>query len=1460
MGYFGRRPMGRLCYCALVMVMAVGLGSAALGAPASGAGTTNVTDTVYLADGTAAQGSLIITWPAFVTASGVAVAAGTTSTTLGADGALSVALVPNAGATPAGVYYSVIYQLGPGQVKTETWVVPAASTANLATVRMTPGSGVAGQPVSMQFVNSALATKADDSAVVHLGGQETIAGAKTFAMAPSVPVPTSSTQVANKGYVDSSLANVGAGNYLSTAGGTVTGPITLPTDPAAPLQATTKQYVDNAMSGKADLIAGNVLASQLGSGVATVGSCLLGNGTTGTWGECGGGSGSGNMSTNPVASQNIAQPAGTQFSTNNFANIRYVTPSWNWSQSPADNLSTAGNVTIHLSPCPMGVDTGSSSKNYVYSVYIAGTGTAETVPVTGGSCTPGATSGTITVTTANAHSAGYTVGSSSSGIQEAWNDAWTNDVGTGAGAQVAPYVKLVADAQYDVYGTVYLRGRGGMLDGSGALFVCHTRNRCIYVGTTQGHPYTNHHKLYNLSGASALNVDGVQVASVSASNGTYTVTTASSHPFVVGDTVDCEYHSQTMEQHWSSPVLSVANATTFTVNFGTSTAAAGANTFGFCNILNAFIENNSDHVVAQDVNIFQSSPSGNGYFSYGIVNDNDQQFIVERAANRSMGVIKSSANWPIGAFFYERTDQANAGITYVHNSELTNVNCFTGGGNGMVFTDSVCQGFPTYGMRYFGGLQPATIANVYEEATGATSNPLYGYAGASGYVLQGTANMLGNFPSQGYPPVFPSGNGGTAATVRNYFVVPRSSALGAGPVLFIGQSNPNNSGGVNITTMWPSPQLGLVGTMTFDLLVTTGTTAQPPVGTGNYAVATGISFASACGTNGMCTFVDTQAAPSSYSVPLQQYAPAFWFWPATFAINGTLFLSNAPTTPSAVSSYGTLGVAIVAERCNSLGPSAQRSPIWVQCLASDGSGGSGTIATVLQQTDHAGNPPAVNSKGRLNLGTSLAAVTDLITLGDSNFAKTMATAGERPSNDAGDMALGNDQWGGMAQRASASISSYINAVPNGTNYLERLTAGAKTLNVPLTVNGNLSVTSGTVTLPVTGTGAQCLHVSATGVVSGTGADCGSGGGSGSGTVNTGATSQVAMYSGNGAAVSGDSALTDNGTTLNYLGSGGIWAAGGNFSGNLTVGGQLILTGPWQVSSPVPGVGMAPASSGTSSMGISSDGNFYISANAGSPSKVLTAATDAVPSVFGRAGAITASAGDYTCAQVTNCTPSTTTVNGHPLSGNVTVSASDLTAGALPSGTTATTPTAGDSSTKVATTAFVMQQAGATSTWIPFPGYNSINQAAFPTSANTAAVFGFVLPTTVTTSKVTYRVGSTADNTANTYEIGIYNGSGTLVAHYQAAGSTFCPATGVTKTQNWAEGGVTLTPGKYYEAIVSSCTSGCATFTSANGTATTFYSNSAFTQGVSGSTLGSSVTAPGAGNESFGASPLSIILE
>jgi len=1217
MGCTGRRPMGRLSCCVtmgMIVLAACGLGVRAF---AQGAATTTVADTVYMADGTAAQGNLIITWPAFMTAGGTAIAAGSTNTTLGANGALSVALVPNAGATPAGVYYSVVYQLGPGQVKSEAWVVPATSPANLATVRVTPGAGAAGQPVSMQYVNSALATKADDTGVVHLSGTETINGAKTFATAPLVPAPTTANAAASKGYVDTAVGNVGAGNFLPTAGGTMTGPITLPANPASPMQASTKSYVDSALATKADVIAGVVPSNELGTGTSTSGSCLLGNGSSAIWGACGGGGGTGNVSTTPVANQVIAQPGGTQFSVNNFANIRFVTPSWNWSQTPSDNLGTPGNVTIHLSPCPLGLDTNSSANYYSYKVYISGTGTAEAAPVTGGSCTAGAGSGTITVTTANAHAAGYTVGSASSGIQEAWNDAWVNDYGTVAGALAAPYVKLVADTLYNVYATVYLRGRGGKLDGTGAQIGCFTRDRCIYVGTKQGYPSVMYHTLINLLMSPGLtpaqqawsNVSSISATS-SAGNTTYTIATAAPHAFLVGDMVDCEYNTTGTSGHFAGLVIAAGmGASQFEITIsGSASFSAGAYTFGFCHILNAAVEDNSYHVVMDNLSLQQANNVASlGAFTYGVVNDNDQHLILEHASNHGSAVLDLS--YPLHAFLYQRTDQGLAGISNVEKGEFTNVNCVTGGGNGLTVTNTICQGFPVFGIRYFGGLQPSTITSLYEESAVSTVNPLYGYGAAEGALLQGGYGhrVVGTWPIGGLAPTFACGTG-TAQPARYYWVVPHSSTQGYGPMLYVGATDATTCGGANIPLAWPSVRLtdyaGLsVGTMTWDILMNT-TGQAPQAGSANSVAALA---AATCGTNGMCTYSDTQGATSAYTVQRQTFAPMFWFWPSTITLNNTtLHMDMVGTQPGIVSTNGATAATVFADQCKAIG-TIPLTPIWISCLGVDQVTGGTQTATVLQETTTAGSSPAANSKGRLNLAGAITAPNDLITLQDKNVAGTFATPGMRPANDAGDMAIGLDQADGMALRAAASVSSYINAAPNGANYQERLTSAGKTFNVPVTVNGNLSVTSGTVTLPVTGSGSQCLHVSSAGVVSGTGSDCGSGSG-GSVTVNTGTSSQLAMYSGNGSAVSGDTTLMDNGTTLNYSGTGGIAATTATFSGNVNVNGQLNVAGPWMVSSPVPGVAMAAAGAGTSSLGISNDGNFYISASGGTPQKVATAAT------------------------------------------------------------------------------------------------------------------------------------------------------------------------------------------------------------------------------------------------------------
>jgi len=124
--------------------------------------TTTVQDVVYRADGTPAGGSVVISWNAFTTGSGVAVTAGSTTVTLATGGMLTVALAPNAGSVPMGSYYTAVFHLNDGTTTREYWVVPVVAAgggpAKLAAIStpVLPVS-VAMQTVSKAYVDQAIA-------------------------------------------------------------------------------------------------------------------------------------------------------------------------------------------------------------------------------------------------------------------------------------------------------------------------------------------------------------------------------------------------------------------------------------------------------------------------------------------------------------------------------------------------------------------------------------------------------------------------------------------------------------------------------------------------------------------------------------------------------------------------------------------------------------------------------------------------------------------------------------------------------------------------------------------------------------------------------------------------------------------------------------------------------------------------------------------------------------------------------------------------------------------------------------------------------------------------------------------------------------------------------------------------------------------------------------------------------
>ena len=171
----------------------------------SGPTLCQISDTVYRADGSPAQGDVIILWSAFTTAAGQPVAAGNLTVALGSGGQFNASLAPNSGATPAGTYYRVTYKLDDGSTASEYWTVPDLTTTTIGAIRSTlvPANQAA------QFLTREYA----DSHYLDLTDAQTVAGVKTFSNSPSVPTPQNPTDAANKAYVDASGG--GSGNFSS---------------------------------------------------------------------------------------------------------------------------------------------------------------------------------------------------------------------------------------------------------------------------------------------------------------------------------------------------------------------------------------------------------------------------------------------------------------------------------------------------------------------------------------------------------------------------------------------------------------------------------------------------------------------------------------------------------------------------------------------------------------------------------------------------------------------------------------------------------------------------------------------------------------------------------------------------------------------------------------------------------------------------------------------------------------------------------------------------------------------------------------------------------------------------------------------------------------------------------------------------------------------------------------------
>jgi len=716
----------------------------------------------------------------------------------------------------------------------------------------------------------------------------------------------------------------------------------------------------------------------------------------------------------PTASQSIVQPSGTgfSFSPSNEAGIVYAVPSYNWpTQSPNTNLTNVSLNTVTLNPCPAGLLVLSGLQPFT-RIWIADNNISEGVAISSTTCPlQGGGTGTISFSTVNNHTAlAYKLGSASQGIQEAINVA--NSASANFPNQLGKVI--IPPGDYTAMARISILGHKQEIQASGAVLTCTMADTCLFIGDP-----------VNPGAAWDVTVDGLTVR----------------------------------------PGL-----------------AAGKQ---------AAIEDNGQHATLRNIGTRDNASST--FFTI-IQIDDDQAAVIEKFdPSRTQGWAHCSTDWCSVAIYGPGPLGTNAGVLWVKDSNISAQGAFNGidnqDANALRVSDTVVQGYPQFGIRARGSNNnvAAILDNVHLEV-GNSTNPLG--VGIAGFISEGFFSVLHGTGSAGLPPQFFNTGTGTINTIYAYYIVVNSSVGTTVSAPYLAGYASFLSGPVfPITVKWP--QVGTTGTITYDLVRTTVldtahmiNNQNAPYGSNNFAVKTGIQQSANC-SNKVCSFVDTgSGGTNNYPIMYPStYAPALTFWPGSVVLTAAtdspinnggeprLFTDMAGQTGlfvgGYINSYGANVPTVFAQQCSS--PAAWSS-IWMSCPAGDSvSSGFPAVGALLLQSGPTGNNAPTGLKGRLNFlapGPALPA-THLITLGDSNAAKTLATPGHRPTNDATDTWIGLDNPNAapslfqLAFGAPVSISSYIGAVGNPLTDtpLERLDATkGKTFNVPITANFQINST------------------------------------------------------------------------------------------------------------------------------------------------------------------------------------------------------------------------------------------------------------------------------------------------------------------------------------------------------------------------------------------------------------------
>jgi len=758
----------------------------------------------------------------------------------------------------------------------------------------------------------------------------------------------------------------------------------------------------------------------------------------------------------------LVGPAGPTGAPGSVSGSIYVSTAFKWSiayQAGWGALTAGTPATLILPTAPQGINTGANA-DLPYWIYISGgTGTTEAVLVTGGTATSGSLNGTITFTPYYNH-ANYSIGTATAGIQEAINFA--GGINATAYDNGSFTVLIPASAtHYPVHATITMVGVQSLLSGYGAILDCDMRGPALQIGDLTSSTDSPCNTVQGISFCISLASNAVLttpefagslITSTEVVSGVATITTAAAHGFRIGDPVTILWTDDA--GYWGSTfVASVPSPTSFTYASGGNTALQ---TTPGCVALSFFcIRDNGLNTRFRDIalsDVGDNSPGFNGVFDIW----DDENCLIDSFCNNSIR-LNCNVNWSpaVVASYGAHVSQQLAAVITLRDSALT---CNGASGvtvlnsNGLYIDNTVIQAsgpWQVYCSNIKGNYSGATLNNLYAESSWGLNpfspalSPWAGLGvaggifgpstGASRFYLKGQGGLLGDQYVEG-----------STGTEYQYYVVVNDVTAGTStPPLPCMRAK---SAGGAVTVYWPRVANG-TDTITYDVIRTLESAAYPTSGNcpGGTASASGsVTTSQAQGSGFVQSFSDnTTSSTSAYaSVPLGSYLGNIQFWPLACVSSNILVSSEAAITAQDYTAPPTIGLGFF---------NSTEGVLYSNDLNEQ-------PATLIRDGGLSGSPVS-GAKGVLNFsssGLNTFGPTEVITLVDSNPVKTRITPGNRPSADANDAWIGLDNIDGaglsgvqMAMGSPNALSQYIGTVPDGTTWLERLTATLKVFKVPL---------------------------------------------------------------------------------------------------------------------------------------------------------------------------------------------------------------------------------------------------------------------------------------------------------------------------------------------------------------------------------------------------------------------------